>query len=47
MVKPHKCSWIVLLLLLYRKTAGLSLMYWHIHFQTDDLEYFFIDKATE
>ena len=22
-------------------------MYWHIHFQTDDLEYFFIDKATE
>ena len=23
------------------------LVYWHIHFQTNDAEYFFIDKATE
>ena len=24
-----------------------QLVYWHIHFQTNDAEYFFIDKATE
>ena len=32
----------------YDKTREvLALVYWHIHFQTNDAEYFFIDKATE
>ncbi len=31
---------------MYSRTKK-TLVHWHIHFQTNDAEYFFIDKATE